>query len=69
MKPIVEKYNDKEKIHVYVMPFEIKLVDSVKIEKALGKPTKVFAVNDSEKYDPEGKSKKSIPGRPAIYLE
>ena len=29
----------------------------------------VFAVNDKKKYDPENKSKKAKPGKPAIYLE
>jgi leucyl-tRNA synthetase len=69
LKPIIEKYADKKNVYLYVMPFEIKQLDSIKIEKEIGKSTKIFAVNDSEKYDPEGKAKRSIPGKPAIYLE
>jgi hypothetical protein len=29
----------------------------------------IFSVKDDKKYDPENKSKKSIPGIPGIYLE
>ncbi len=57
------------KIYLYVMPFEIKQIDKNKIEKALGKPTKIFAVNNPEKFDPEGKAKKALPGKPSIYVE
>ena len=56
-------------IYVYVMPFELGKVDSTKISKKIGKDVKVFAVNDSDKYDPENKAKKAKPGKIAIYLE
>ena len=29
----------------------------------------IFAVNDKNKYDPENKSTRAKPGKPAIYLE
>jgi len=69
LKPIAEKYVDKKNMYLYVMPFEIKQVDSDKIGKSIGKTVKIFAVNDSEKYDPGGKAKKAIPGKPAMFFE
>jgi leucyl-tRNA synthetase len=72
IKPLIDKIlstQKVEKIYLYVMPFEIKQVSAEKIEKALGKPTIIFAVNDSEKYDPENKAKKALPGKPSIYVE
>jgi len=69
LNPIVEKYADKKNVYLYVMPFEIKQTDSEKIGKSIGKKVKIFAVNDSEKYDPEGKAKKAIPGKPAMFIE
>jgi leucyl-tRNA synthetase len=57
------------KIYVYVMPFELEKVDADKISKKIGRDVGVYAVNDSDKHDPEGKAKKAKPGMPAIYLE
>jgi leucyl-tRNA synthetase len=69
---VIKKVEGKqkiEKVFIYVMPFEIKDIDANKISKALGKETKIFAVNDPEKYDPENKAKKALPGKPGVYLE
>ena len=52
----------KAKVYVYVLPQELKIYEDV--EKI-----NLFSVNDKEKYDPEGKSKKVKPGKPGIYLE
>jgi len=52
----------KAKVYVYALPKEVGLYKG--LEEA-----EVFAVNDKVKYDPEGKSKKAKPGKPAIYLE
>ncbi len=60
---------DGGKVYVYVMPFEIGKIDVEKISKEIEKDVKVFAVNDSGKYDPEGKAKKAKPGKAAIYLQ
>lgn len=71
-KPVIEKILQSQpinKVYLYVMPFEIKQVDKNKIEKELGKPVEIFAVNDPNKRDPENKAKKSLPGKPGIYLE
>jgi leucyl-tRNA synthetase len=68
---IISRINKKqliEKIYIYVMPFEINQIKKDKIEKALGRPTEIFAVNNPEKFDPENRAKKAIPGRPGVYL-
>ncbi len=69
LKPIIEKYSDKKNIYLYVMPFEIGKINVEQIEQIIGKDVKIFAVNDSKKYDPEKKAKKAKPGKPGIYLE
>ncbi|MFA4960425.1 MAG: leucine--tRNA ligase [Candidatus Pacearchaeota archaeon] len=56
-------------VFVYIMPFEIAQVDAKKISKELGKNVKVYAVNDSEKHDPENHSKRAKPGKAGIYWE
>ncbi len=67
---IVESRGKKAgKVYVYVLPNELGNYDSIKLGERLGVSTKVYAVNDSKKYDPEGKSKKVKPGRPGIYVE
>jgi leucyl-tRNA synthetase len=50
------------KIYVYVLPNELEIYKHVK-------GINLFAVNDKNKHDPENKSKKAKPGKPAIYLE
>ncbi len=72
IKQTVEKIisNQKvNKIYLYVMPFEINQIDKNKIEKVFGKETQIFAVNDPEKYDPENRSKKAVPGKPGVFAE
>ncbi len=70
---IVKEREGKEakKCFVYVLPNEKKVyIDSVpELSKKTGLAVEVYAVNDSNKYDPEGKSKKVKPGKPGIYLE
>lgn len=39
------------------------------IKKRTGLDIEVYAVNDKKSYDPENKSRKAKPGKPAIYLE
>jgi leucyl-tRNA synthetase len=52
----------KAKVYVYVLPQELKIYEDIE-------QINLFSVNDKEKYDPEGKSKKVKPGKPGIYLE
>lgn len=66
----IEKISpDAKEVIIYVMPFEINSVNKEKIAKALGKKVEIFAVNDPKKVDPKGLSRKSLPGKPAVYLE
>jgi hypothetical protein len=51
------------------MPNELEMYDSGKLSKKIGREVIVFAVNDKNKYDPENKSKKAKPGRPAVLVE
>ena len=60
---------DGKKVYVYVVPFELTKVDAKKIEKAVGKPVSVYALNDAQKHDPAGKAKKARPGMPSVYVE
>ncbi len=68
---IVREKSGKELKHVYlyVMPFEVGLFDISLIKHRVGLDVSVFAVNDKKKYDPESKSGKAKPGKPAIYVE
>jgi leucyl-tRNA synthetase len=59
------------KVFVYALPKE---VDGYKentqiIRTSIGIDVTIYAVNDKEKYDPQGKASKAKPGKPAIYLE
>ncbi|MCK5624480.1 leucine--tRNA ligase [Candidatus Pacearchaeota archaeon] len=66
---IFKLVKNKEKIYVYVLPNEKELYDEALINKISGRKISIFAVNDKTKYDPSNMSKKTKPGRPAIYLE
>ena len=69
----IEKIMNKsaKKAYLYVIPPELNNYNVVikDIEKELAMEIKVFALNDKAKYDPENKSGKAKPNRPAIYLE
>jgi valyl-tRNA synthetase len=59
------------KVFIYALPKE---VDGYKenlelIKTSIGMDVTIYAVNDKEKYDPQGKASKAKPGKPAIYLE
>ena len=68
---ILQIVKDKDKVFVYVLPNEKKIYEEEKneIARRVGKEVEIFAVNDNDKYDPENKSKKAKPNKPAIYLE
>ena len=66
---ILKLVKGKNKIYVYILPNEEDLYDIGLINKRFGKQINIFAVNDKNKYDPSNMSKKTKPGRPAIYLE
>lgn len=70
---IIKKFEEKgdkiSKVHLYFVPFELPKINSKKISEGLGKEVFVYSVQDKNKYDPEGKSKKAKPGMPGIWFE
>jgi leucyl-tRNA synthetase len=58
-----------ESVYLYVIPNELENYDAKVLSERIGKIVKVFAVNDKDKYDPEGKAKKAKFGKPGIYVE
>jgi len=67
---IVEDRGEKpKKVYVYVTQMEIEYFDEKKMSSRVGKLTKVFAVNNPNKYDPKDISKKSKFGKPGIFVE
>ncbi|PIU22484.1 MAG: leucine--tRNA ligase [Candidatus Diapherotrites archaeon CG08_land_8_20_14_0_20_30_16] len=72
LRIVQEKHGQSvSKAFVYVIPNELTMyqngLDIVKRRTNLH--TKVFAVNDKNKYDPQNKSGKAKPNKPAIHLE
>ena len=64
-----EKGKDVEKVYLYVLPGEFENYDASVLSKKVDLKVNVYKVNDKAKHDPEGKSKKARPGKPAIYME
>lgn len=60
-----------KKVFIYVLPNEKKIFQAEisLIKKRIEFEIEIYAVNDKDKYDPEGKSKKAKPGKPALFLE
>ncbi len=56
-------------IYLYAIPAEVGLFDVNTMRERIGLEVSIFAVNDKMKYDPQGKSGKAKPGKPAIYIE
>ena len=66
---IVSDKRKVEKIYLYVLPHELGQYNADVLTRRVGKEVLIFAVNDSDKYDPQGKAGKVKPGRPGIYIE
>jgi leucyl-tRNA synthetase len=64
-----EKGKEINKIYIYTIPPELEIYNEEKLSKRFGVNVKIFASNDKDKYDPEGKAGKAKPGKPGIYLE
>jgi leucyl-tRNA synthetase len=68
---LVKEKQGKEptKVYLYVLPqeAEIYLIDEIK--KSVNKEVTIYKVNDKNKHDPQNKSSKAKPGKPAIYME
>jgi len=62
---------EPKKTYLYVIPKDKKIfLDSKDIlKKKLDLEIEIFAVNDKDIYDPQGKAKKAKPGKPALFLE
>jgi 16S rRNA G1207 methylase RsmC len=60
-----------KKVFLYCLPQEKALLEEnlEAIKARTSMETKIFAVNDKEKYDPQNKAGKAKPSKPAIYLE
>ena len=54
------------KIYLYCIPKEKEILNKSKISDF---ETIIYAVNDKNIYDPQGKGKKARPGKPAIFVE
>lgn len=73
IKDVLERMKEKgveaKTVFLYVVPFEVEKYNLAKLKKETGKEIIIHSVKDADKYDPENKSKKAIPGMPGIYLE
>ncbi len=71
VKIVRDKGKEVEKIFIYVLPNEINLyISNIGIiNKKTNLNVTIYSVSDKKKHDPENKSKKVKPNRPAIFLE
>lgn len=71
VKLFKEKQKEISKVFVYVLPKELdNYSNSInEIKKRTNLEVKIFSVSDKNKYDPQNKSQKAKPQKPAIYLE
>ena len=56
-------------VYLYAIPAEVGLFEVDAMREKFGLDVSVFAVNDNMKYDPQGKSGKAKPGKPAIFVD
>lgn len=66
---VAQKGTIASKVYMYTLPQEQSLFNERVLTIRVGKPVKVFAVNEKGKYDPQGKSSKAKPGKPALFVE
>ncbi|MEM4325965.1 MAG: leucine--tRNA ligase [Candidatus Pacearchaeota archaeon] len=69
LKILRDKKKEVKKVFLYILPNEIDYYDKDEICFRVGKDIEIYSITDPKKYDPEGKSKKSKPGKPGIYIE
>ena len=60
---------ETKKVYLYVLPNDLEFYNIENISRRTNKEIAIYKVNDKDKYDPENKSKKSKPGKPAIFIE
>jgi leucyl-tRNA synthetase len=68
---VKDKGQKVSKAYIYTIPKEKNLYfeEINTIKKKTNLDINIYAVNDKNKYDPENKSQKAKPGKPAIYLQ
>ncbi|OGJ12858.1 leucine--tRNA ligase [Candidatus Pacearchaeota archaeon RBG_19FT_COMBO_34_9] len=68
---VLKIVGSKNKVFIYTLPNEKQFYSgsAILIKKKTNLDAEIYAVNDKEKYDPENKSKKAKPGKPAIFLK
>ncbi len=69
MRIMKEKGEEAEKVFIYALPKENPLYSEKEISIRVNKPVRIFSVADKNKHDPQGKSSKAKPGKPAIFVE
>ena len=60
---------ETKKVYLYVLPNDLEFYNIENISRRTNKEIAIYKVNDKDKYDPENKSKKAKPGKPAIFIE
>lgn len=66
---IMKIVGSAKKVYLYTIPPEVGNYDSKEIERRIGVPVRVYAVNDPKRHDPQNKASKAKPGRPALFVE
>lgn len=69
LKIVKEKKGEAEKIYLYVLPGELEFYSEKELSTRVGKDVRIFSVADKKKYDPQNKSSKAKPMKPAIFVE
>lgn len=66
-----DKSQKVDKVYIYVLPNEVSNYKNYLefIKKKINLELSIFAVNDKNKHDPQGRAGKAKPGKPAIYIE
>jgi leucyl-tRNA synthetase len=66
-----EKGKESKKVYVYILPKELDVYKAGKeiLEKKTEKKIEIYSVADKGKHDPENKSKRASPGKPALFIE
>ncbi len=70
-KILFDKGQTPKKVYIYTIPPEKNIYEDsiLLIVKKTGFNVEIVATNEKEIYDPENKSKKAKPGKPAIHLD
>jgi hypothetical protein len=66
-----EKGKEGKTVYVYVLPKELDVYKAGKdiLEKKTERKIEIYSVADKAKHDPENKSKRASPSKPALFIE